>query len=115
MNEPFTFGAQSGLVEEEIPTAESSSEAAPKSSIVIPTPYIQTTATLVILYSLIVLLVDVIFAVITRRWVLIGAGFFQLWLYLMLWLGMLQVRRWAWWVCVIGGVLFIFRYLFGIL
>src|SRR5438067_5835857 len=95
---------------------QSTPEIAPKPKIEIPAPpFVQFTATLVMLYSFVTLIVLFVFAFLTHKWALILGGFFQFSLYFSLASGIFQLKKWTWWVCVLGGSFFIVRFFVGIL
>ncbi len=82
----------------------------------VPAPkFVQTTALLVFLYSLLLLGNAVVFAFLTRHWVLLWVGFSQAVTGLWLMGSLSQLKRWAWWALTFGGILFGLRDVVGLL
>jgi len=78
-------------------------------------PFVQTTALLVFLYALLLLGNALLFAFLTRHWVLLWVGVSQAVTGLWLMGSLSQLKRWAWWAVTIGGTLFGLRDVVGLL
>ena len=82
----------------------------------IPAPkFVQTTALLVFLYSLLLLGNAVVFAFLIHDWALLWVGFSQAITVLWLMGSLSQLRGWAWWVVTVGGTLLGLRDVVGLL
>lgn len=97
------------------PGSAASAPVSAGSSLVPAPPFVQTTALLLFVYALLLLVNSVAFAFVTHHWRFVWVGFSQavtgLWL-----MGSLnQLKPWAWWTAVIGGILFCLRDFVGLL
>lgn len=82
----------------------------------IPAPkFVQTTGAILFLYVILLLVNNLVFAFLTRHWVLLSVGISQAVLGFGLMGGLFQLKRWAWWVLTLGGILVGLRDIVGLL
>lgn len=77
--------------------------------------FVQTTAGYVLLFGIVLFLYTVVIAITTHHWMLILVGLWETTLALSLMGSLLQLKRWAWWVTVLGGGFYALRDTVGLL
>ena len=77
--------------------------------------FVQTTASLLFVYVVLVFVNALVFAFITRHWVLAFGGLLQLSLGFSLMGSLFQLKKWAWWAVVLGGLFLSLRGSVGVL